>query len=136
MSAGNSQGRCHPCVPSKRWVCYLLQQVLFRGAMEPGKPHSCVRQNYCRFLKPMAITRRKLLQAGAIAAILSHTRALSGQPLPKLSRRVPPEYYVIFLLDGGFDSIYTTDPKLKRDVTKGCDAPFGPDKIVDAGVPL
>jgi len=84
----------------------------------------------------MSFTRRKLLQAGAAAAILSHTRALTGQTLPKLSSRVAPEYYVIFLLDGGFDSIYTTDPKLQRDLTKGCDAPFGPEEIVDAGVPL
>ncbi len=79
-------------------------------------------------------TRRNLLQLGLSSIALSLGGC--GGRSQKLQRPVSsagPRYYVVMLLGGGVDAIYTTDPKVARDVEPGIDLPYKQDEIVDAG---
>jgi hypothetical protein len=79
-------------------------------------------------------SRRSVLKLGLSSMALS--LAGCGERPQKLQKRVSrerPRYYVIMLLGGGFDAIYTTNPKVAADLEPGIDLPYTQDEIVDAG---
>lgn len=81
-------------------------------------------------------TRRDLLKLGLTSFAFSKLGCGSSGGAARPLRPVAanrPRYYVVVLLTGGFDAVYTTDPKQAKDVESGIDLPYKPDAIVDAG---
>jgi hypothetical protein len=77
-------------------------------------------------------SRRRFLELG-----LHATAALALGPM--LTRRASaaavtaPRYVVFIVLHGGYDAIFTTDPRTPREVDPGVDVPYAPDAIVERG---
>jgi hypothetical protein len=72
----------------------------------------------------------KLVQAGMLTAAawpLVRERRARADASPR------PRFYLQIIPQGGFDAIYTTDPKKRNEVGKDIDVPFGANDIVEAG---
>jgi hypothetical protein len=78
------------------------------------------------------LTRRDLLNV-SLGWLASHGLTRKAFAHPTDSRVDGPRYVCLVMLGGGFDSIYTIDPKSPRDVEAGIDLPYSVDKIVDGG---
>jgi hypothetical protein len=75
--------------------------------------------------------------AAALAAGMGLARSAAARTLVrggKVGRRAPgkrPRYLLQFMLSGGIDPIFTTDPRRKGDVESGIDVPYEPASIHD-----
>jgi uncharacterized protein (DUF1501 family) len=82
----------------------------------------------------MRLARRTLLKgvaaafaAGAVGTLVSRRLAFS------VGRKRAPRYVVQIVLRGGFDAVYTTDPKTREEVAPGVDVPYPASAITRAG---
>ena len=80
------------------------------------------------------VDRRQFLRLVAIAAGAQATDRFSGGlAFAKSAPTKRPRYFVQLVLDGGMDTVFTTDPKAKGDVESWVDRPYNANDIVDAG---
>ena len=76
--------------------------------------------------------RRDLLKLGLGGWLLSQV-PLAGASTAPVRKSTRPRYLFLICLHGGFDPIYTTDPKIRADVEPWVDLPYGPESIIDTG---
>jgi uncharacterized protein (DUF1501 family) len=77
-------------------------------------------------------TRRDILKLGLSSLAISPIAAGARRARRPSTER--PRYHLLVLLGGGFDAIYTTDPKVAREVDAGVDLPYRADEIVHCGL--
>jgi hypothetical protein len=78
------------------------------------------------------LNRRRFLTAAAAAGgLLAAGLRRPARSSPAASQGC--HHWVFFLLAGGMDAVYTTDPKEKKDVESWVDVPFAPGEIRELG---
>jgi uncharacterized protein (DUF1501 family) len=88
----------------------------------------------------MRLTKRELLKALASVPILSYLgcKGVANHPsvAPSSRRNSAPkvDHFVALFLGGGFDALYTTAPKLEKDVPKDYDFLSSSNSLVDVGL--
>ncbi len=76
-------------------------------------------------------TRRDIARLGLASCLMA------GAPRLALAAPRGPRYFVIIMLRGGVDAVYTADPKVRAEVDSRVDVPYEPSSIVETGgVPL
>ena len=75
-------------------------------------------------------SRRTLLKAGLSTLALSG--GIVAQSRSAIAGTGRPPHFLLIFLRGGFDPVYTTDPKRRSDVAPNVDVPYEPNKIIDA----